>query len=351
MFPTENAIATCLSGGTEIEINLRLTEVGSVALLCPNSIFRLNGPIRIMKDHQELATEGAPAERNLARVVVSGSNLSSAIVARASYIRIHHIYVDGQRPDLGRLKDGEALIEVGGSVTANQVDHVVALNPRGWSTLHVFEGDGSCTGAVIENNEIGPAGAANGEWADGISLACRNSGVRNNIITDASDGGIVIFGAPGSTIEKNLVETQKNVLLGGINLVDYKPFDGDYRGTIVRRNRIVAHGGYIKVGIAIGPSVWGDDNKHMIRGAAVLDNEIGGYPVGYGIAVDGAQEVVITGNRDRAEFTGRRDASCFPETVIPGFRLVRNFRRSSGRFQPEFEDQVVRYAICIRKDE
>lgn len=44
------------------------------------------------------------------------------------------------------------------------------------------------------------------QWADGISISCANSLVENNHIWDATDGGIVVFGSPGSTIRNNTIE-------------------------------------------------------------------------------------------------------------------------------------------------
>ena len=58
---------------------------------------------------------------------------------------------------------------------------------------------------------------ANEQWADGISLSCQSSLVQNNIITDATDGGIVIFGAPFSTIRNNTISVETRTTLGGIN--------------------------------------------------------------------------------------------------------------------------------------
>lgn len=47
----------------------------------------------------------------------------------------------------------------------------------------------------IYNNEVGPSGAGptpgtvSGQWADGISVACKGSTISGNTITDATDGG------------------------------------------------------------------------------------------------------------------------------------------------------------------
>jgi parallel beta-helix repeat protein len=59
---------------------------------------------------------------------------------------------------------------------------------------------------TIQNNDIGPCGSDTfQQWADGISLSCRNSIVRNNMIQGATDGGIVVFGSPGSQIYNNTI--------------------------------------------------------------------------------------------------------------------------------------------------
>src|SRR6185436_14760515 len=109
--------------------------------------------------------------------------------------------------------------------------------------------------ATITGNTLGPAGTPDGNWADGISLACGNSLVANNVIQDATDGAIVIFGAPGSTVQNNTIVAVNRQLLGGINLVDYAPVNGNYAGTRVLNNVIRGEGAFIKVGIAMGPQI------------------------------------------------------------------------------------------------
>jgi hypothetical protein len=339
--------AECIPSGDETDINRALNGPKAAATLCRKARFRLHHPVVLSADGQEIGTDGSPGEDSRASLFVDDPDLATAITSRASGIHIHHLIVDGRRTVLGRMAKGGALIEVGGEVHDVHIDHIRAMDPRGWSTLHIFEGNRLCTHAVVEDNRLGPAGTPDGAWADGISLACRNSRVARNEVIDASDGGIVVFGSPGSVIEHNTVMTRTNTLLGGINLVDYQPFEGDYSGTIVRHNRIVAEGGYIKVGIAIGPSVWGGDNKSVIRGAKVVDNIVSGEHLGFGIAVDGAEDLEVGGNEVRSKFQGRRGRGCYAETSIPAAPMVRNPARSTGSYQQEFVQGVVRYAICV----
>jgi len=83
---------------------------------------------------------------------------------------------------------------------------VRSVHPRDWSCMHIAEGSLTCRNVTVQNNDIGPCGRDNfQEWADGISLACRDSIVRNNMIQDATDGGVVIFGSPGSHIHNNMI--------------------------------------------------------------------------------------------------------------------------------------------------
>lgn len=69
-----------------------------------------------------------------------------------------------------------------------------------------MEGSLDCTNVTVQNNDIGPCGSDTfQEWADGISMSCRNSFVLNNMINNPTDGGIVLFGAPGTLVENNTI--------------------------------------------------------------------------------------------------------------------------------------------------
>ncbi|EEB87399.1 hypothetical protein MPER_15258, partial [Moniliophthora perniciosa FA553] len=160
---------------------------------------------------------------------------------------------------------------MGGPNSDQLIEYVTSHDPRGWSCLHITQGPLTCNNATVQHNEIGPCGTdQRSNWADGISLSCANSVVRNNTIKGATDGNY----------------TQ----LGGINLVDYSPYHGDYTGTVVRNNTILgayAHGEqrssdktrgenldhvFIKVGIAIGPRLWfGDKYGSNVSSSGIVE--------------------------------------------------------------------------------
>jgi hypothetical protein len=101
---------------------------------------------------------------------------------------------------------GGANIEMGGANSDQLIEFVHSYDPRGWSCLHVAEGPFLCNNVTVQNNDIGPCGSdAFQQWADGISISCRSAVVRNNLVMDPTDGGIVVFGSPGTQVYNNTI--------------------------------------------------------------------------------------------------------------------------------------------------
>ncbi|KAJ7865687.1 hypothetical protein B0H13DRAFT_2352871 [Mycena leptocephala] len=69
-------------------------------------------------------------------------------------------------------------------------------------------------------------------------LCCKGSVVRNNMVMNPTDREPSSFFAR-TQVYNNTIWVTNQTLLGGINLVDYLPWGGDYRNTIVRDNTIV----------------------------------------------------------------------------------------------------------------
>lgn len=119
-----------------------------------------------------------------------------------------------------------------------------------------------CSGAFITNNVLGPSGQPpqnpsnqfQGEWADGLSLGCQKTTVTGNTLVDATDGAVVIFGAPGSILRSNTILQKTRQVMGGINMLDTGSFAGSYEGVVVEGNTFSAESAFIKIGIAMGPS-------------------------------------------------------------------------------------------------
>lgn len=343
----------CISEGDQTYINARLRAANDVAVLCPGAVIELTGPVVFTADGQQVYTEGLPTDDTRAVLRIVSPDLSNAVYMRDfNNAILSHVVVDGNRPALG-YKGGDALIYAGGSSTGQVIRHVRIIEPRSWSALQLIQGhpapEPPCTNALVENNEIGPAGQSDGSWSDGISLGCTNTIVRNNLIVDATDGGIVIFGAPGSIIEGNTIRAEKRILLGGINMVDYnEPYNGDYTGTIVRNNIIDAQGAVIRIGLGMGFRVWGcwpPADDRVLFGGQVIGNVLRGENMQYGYAVSGVKDWTVLDNRDESTHVGRATRDCYGK--IPanpaGFQL--DPKRSQGTFQPEFTEGYLDLAL------
>lgn len=112
-----------------------------------------------------------------------------------------------------------------------------------------------------------------------------------------------------------------NTLLGGINMVDHGPFQGDYTGVNVQGNNIRTENAMIKIGIAVGLMTWGtyNDTSFRTHGGNIAGNSFSsaggaGY-FGYGMWV------ARHGPRDHLA-----DSSLFPErtpaTITPLFKTI-----------------------------
>lgn len=355
--PTATAIPTatpkpCIPSGDQTAINAALRGAGAEAVLCQGAVFELTASVIINADRQRIYTEGFPTDERRATLRIASPDLTTAVIMRDySDVVLSHVIVDGNRPELG-YKGGDALVYAGGSSSGQVIRAVRIIEPRSWSALHLIQGHPSpappCTNALVEDNEIGPAGSSNETWADGISLACTNTIVRNNRIIDATDGGIVVFGAPGSLIEGNLIRAETRTLLGGINMVDYDPYEGNYTGTIVRDNVIEASGAVIRIGLGMGVYVWGcwpAGTERTLYGGTVTGNILRGERMQYGFAVDGVRDWTVLDNVDEAVHSGRPSVDCGGRlaSAPSGFQYYP--LRAEGTFQPEFSQAFLELAL------
>ncbi|GAA6034931.1 hypothetical protein JCM8097_009371 [Rhodosporidiobolus ruineniae] len=348
---------------------------GTTVELCPGANIKLTNAVFFSAANQVLTTQGNPTDDTRATLTVTGSDQSCAIYGACigcDNISIQNIQVDGNREGMGIYPGGIGLVEIGGT---NSVGHTVKdchiFEPRGWSALHIAEGEAlSCKGAQILNNQVGPSGHsptngyqfrkrddtvyAPGQWADGISLSCASSTVTGNTVTDATDGGIVIFGSPDSTISGNTIIAQERRPLGGINLVDYLPWGGGYSGVVVEGNTLVADTNMIKIGIAIGGMSWGSDNRTAARTSLgtvrnnVFKSGASGY-FGYAISVAGHEGATVTGNdASGANFGGEPSVACIPVPAVPAPQafVYDQWTTPQTTLQSNFNDNALVFLIC-----
>ncbi|KAL1408181.1 hypothetical protein Q8F55_004986 [Vanrija albida] len=312
LLPAAPTPATCVPNTTSpaaLQAALDTGGAGFVLSLCPGEVYALTAPLQFAAPAQEISTAGYPLAGGRAVLrVVAGTTAVRGVRAGLDYAALRHVAIDGGRGGQPAVVGGAA-VEMGGDSAHHLVSHVRCFDPRAWSCIHVAEGALACRNATVEHCDVGPCGgSAWGQWADGISLACADSAVRFNTVTDATDGGVVVFGAPGSVVENNTITAATATMLGGINLVDVVPWvPGNYSHTVVRDNAI--NGGFaggggdgttpglIKIGIAVGPRVWFGDKyaANVSRGGVVVGNTLRGA-FAFGIAVGGAEDFVLADN-------------------------------------------------------
>ncbi|OIW27865.1 hypothetical protein CONLIGDRAFT_579694 [Coniochaeta ligniaria NRRL 30616] len=302
--------AACISSGSASTINAALQAggTGAVVQLCPNAVFTISETIQFTAENQELSTQGYPTDNSRAKIIIAvGSNITSAVWGRwTSGVKVLNLQVDGNRPNAGAF-GGDALVEMGGGSFGQVVSNNVITNTRSWSCLHYIgsgQDDNPCREGTVSGNTIGPCGtegtdaSGNGLWADGVSFECVNSVVSSNNITGSTDGGIVIFGSPGSQFVDNIITSSATQLgFGAINMVD-PSYGGNYSNVLVKGNTIIGQGtGLFNLGIGIGNQVWSNQHPDPYFGPATITNNKFIGNVGFSIVINGWRNgLTVTGN-------------------------------------------------------
>ena len=344
----EPDLTRCVPSGTQEDINARLRRAGDVALLCAGSVFDLTSPVVFSADGQQVHTEGFPTDDRRARLrLASPFAVMAVYMLNRSNVMLRNVIVDGNQPNLGPAQ-GQALILAGGSGSGEVIREIQAVESRTWATIQLFEsldgGVSRCTNQLVENSEIRSA------FGSGIALACTNSVVRNNTITDIGAVGIIIFGAPGSLVEGNILRAETRGMFSGINMVDPIVYNGNYTGVQVHANVIDAAGATIRLAVGMGYRIWfcvdpNDPTDYTFFGATVTDNILRGAYMQYGFAVDGVRDWTVTGNQDFATHSGTPMAICNGQVPSPPAGFQFHQARAQGVFQHEFVDANLEGAV------
>ncbi len=195
---------------------------GADLVLQQGAVYEISEPLIYKKRGQKIFTRDARTPSQFATLRLANKNVTRLVYAGGIEGAVmEHVILDGQRYTLSIRSKADtggvtqpSLVYFGGNRGDNQlVRECVFLNARSWSTLKVHEG---ASNVLVENNFIFGAGSdvrGNGreeseqylKWGDGISFASRDSIIRNNLVIDSTDVGIVLFGSPGTIAEDNVV--------------------------------------------------------------------------------------------------------------------------------------------------
>jgi hypothetical protein len=302
------------TGGTgeQLQALLDSQPAGGTVRLAQSAVVRLTGTL-VVPAGKTLETVGTPeaAHYALQGRLVRSASFDGPVVQVSGGARLRHVWVDGQRGIYTNYSLRAINVQtMGGSGT--EVSGSKISNSRGWTSL-VSQGtaDGMpCPGTTIAGNLVTAYSSEHhmhdntGRWTDGISVACERATVRNNAVIDATDVGIVLFGAPPATqasvIQDNLVLSAGNAAYGAI-VLDPLTTRGtnDFTGTRVSRNTFwTASNTHFDIGISVGTRPWFGKRADPGIGAVVTANTTGTLTavVDTGIAISGMYNVVVQHN-------------------------------------------------------
>jgi hypothetical protein len=330
--------------------------------LMPGKVYEITKTLQYKKPGQKIYTKGAHFPSEYATMRNANPEVVTLVTAwPVAQVQFERVICDGNRYKLGvrTYPGGEKVHQPGilnfGGGAGQVVRDCVFMNARGFSNIVVHKG---ASNQLVENNIVLGAGTdargngrAEGEeprrWSDGISCGAPGSMIQNNLIIDPTDVGIVLYCAPGSVVESNVVASISRESLGGINLVD--AFDHyalneektlfDYRGSTVRDNYIDAYGARIHIGIPIGCEPWvAHWAGKILKGGVVTGNTMAGQAGGYGFVAHGITGWTITGNKSTATYSGLAEYGDHPNPPDdPAAFLYDAASVKNTKLQPEFK--------------
>jgi hypothetical protein len=337
------------------------------------AVYELPQKLRYKKPGQKIYTKGARYPSEYATLKNVNTNLVTLVDAwSVEGASLEHVICDGNRYELSvrPYPNGEKVHQPGianfGGGEGQVVRSCVFMNARGFSNIVFHKSKGN---QLIENNLVLGAGVdarGNGReanelpfrWSDGISCAAHDSLIRNNIVLDPTDVGIVLYCAPGTVVEENVVASISRESLGGYNLVD--AFDHyaldeektlfNYNGATVRNNYVDAYGARIHIAIPVGCVPWVAFWKgKTLTGGVVTGNTIAGEAAAYGIVAHGISNWKITDNKSTATYSGLMEYGTPknpPDDPAPF--LFDDESVKECELQPEFQKSVRHLAHLLR---
>ncbi len=306
-------------------------DAGKDLVLMPGRVYELTETLRYTTKGQKIYTEGAEFPAQYATLRIANPKLMMLVNgSEIEDLRLEHVVCDGNRYTLGTVPKppmgggGQPPLVFFGRPGGHRavVRENVFMSTRTWATLKVHGGADDC---LVENNLVLGAGVdarGNGReanevpfnWGDAISVAAAKTVIRNNLIIDPTDVGVVLYGAPGSRVEGNVIASISRESLGGINLVDpikiycmnKEETEYDYRGDIIRGNHVEAFGARIHIGYPIGSPQWAPKHRgKFLVGGTVTGNTMAGPAAAYGYVVGTVKDWKVTGNRSTATYSGK----------------------------------------------
>jgi hypothetical protein len=306
----------------ELQAALDRATPGSILYLAPHTLINATKTLRIPSGIT-LATTNLPRPNQylkMARIARSG-DWKGPTVDLLPGARLVSIWVDGQRGTLPNRYDRTNINVRMLSGDNTSVIHSRVSESLGATGIELF---GTGAGVICRQNLIGgnlitayTSNHQNGDWSDGISIACENAIVTGNTVIDATDVGIILFSpnpiasgiAQTSQVFGNTIIQAGNSAYGGIAIDPFADpaVAGDppgvprfsFVGSAFHDNTIwTSQRTHLDIAIAAGTRAWFGARSYNGTGGAFLRNTSGNLSItaGSGIAVSGLLNTEVADN-------------------------------------------------------
>lgn len=334
--------------GSQLQALLNSTPSGGTVFLAQKSVTRLTATL-VVPAGVTLTTTGLPSRNKYALMgrLVRNSGFNAEMVKLNSGSRLRHVWTDGTRNlPSNFVSDAINVRLYGGSGTT--VENSRLDNSRGWTTLQAVGWDHVCSSNTLRNNLVTAYSSShlNGQWTDGLSVACENALVEYNEIVDATDVPIVLFrsemGTQVSQVRYNTMISAGNSAYGGL-VVD--PLTGggqyDFTGSSVHNNTMwTGSRVHWDIGISVGTRAWFGTSSSCGTGTSVTNNTTGTIRsrVDLGIAVSCMLNTTVQGNT--LTVTHVNSSNCPTLDVVAAVSAG----HASGSIQT-YTDQIINQCI------
>lgn len=340
-------------------------DTGNDAVLLKSRVYEVTKPIYFKCDGQKIYTKDAKRISEYAILRMANPEFGQIINSNSqSDILVERVILDGNRYSLPPFTGkGQEMVWFGGKASGQTMRNCVLINTRTWSSFKMNEGSSN---SVMENCIIFGSGVdtrGSGKhrdekpfkWGDGITCAARNVKIKNNIIIDATDVGIVLFSAPGAHVSNNVISAVSRECLGGINLVDgLYCYEIDKVNTMlegplatrkydytvnVENNLIDAFGARIHMAVPMGAALWSPPRKpyKLFVGAKILNNRLSGDASAYGFLATGVDNFEVMGNVSVGKNSGLADGTYDIVCDEPGAFIYDPKTVTNSKLQGEFK--------------
>lgn len=344
---------------------LAAVKTGSDVALAKSKVYEVTETIFLQKDGQKIYTKDPERISEYAILKITNPKCGQIINSNSrSNILIEKIILDGNRYMLPPFSGkGEEMVLFGGESKNQTMRNCILVNTRTWSSFKMGE---ETISPKIENTIIFGSGVdsrGNGKtekelpfkWGDGITCAAKDAIISNNIIIDATDVGVVLFGAPGASVKNNVIASISRECLGGINIVDgLYCYELDKIETMlegpdatrkydysvdVQHNLIDARGARIHVSVPMGACVWKPRSipDKLFVGGKVKYNEISGNASAYGFVISDVDKFEVLENKSTGQFSGYADGLRSVLCDEPGAFIYDPKSVSNSKIQKDFK--------------